>query len=493
LTNYRNWLVLAATMAVGCAVSMGGCGGNDGTTSTSMDGGDEGGGSEGGGSEAGNESGITDGGTCSMPGATCATSAECCSVNCNLTLKICVAPIGTCKTGGTACSVANECCTFVCNGGTCGSALCISDNKACTSNASCCGGVCSGASDGGAGTCTPLNGSCRTSGNTCATNGECCSSFCNSGVCSNQPSFCTQTGDICSTNTECCGGICTKASGATIGTCKLPTAPGTTGCTVAGEVCGAGADAGASDGGIPACGGSCCSRSCAPYALTGVDVCQAPSGCHPTGDLCRSDKDCCGSVEDPGGKTNAFVTCSIASGESVGRCNNGGACRGAGAICKLASTSCNAENNCCAGNVNNDPTVCQQDIVGIPRCTGVGNCADAGTKAGLVCSSSADCCGLACVPTNVTDGGAPLRCGASCVPRAGGCTTTADCCTGLPCVISGGSTSGSCGGGGIGADGGTTPSTDAGTTTCAQYGQTCAVANCCNGVPCSGGRCLYPQ
>ncbi len=489
--NYRTWLVLGATVVVGCVVSIGGCGSDDaGIAQTGMDGGDEGGGSE-----AGDETTLSDGGSCTMLGASCTGSADCCSVNCDPSMHICVAPIGSCKAGGTSCTVANECCTFVCSGGTCGSSLCISDNKPCTSNASCCGGVCTGSGDGGAGTCKPLNGSCRTSGNTCATNGECCSSFCNAGVCSNQPSFCTQTGDICSSDNECCGGICTKAGGATIGTCNLPTAPGGTQCTVAGEVCGAGADAGPGDAGIPACGGNCCSRACAPYAVTGVDVCQAPSGCRPTGELCRADKDCCGSVEDPGGKTNNFVTCSKAPGAPVGRCDNGGSCRAAGAICKLATTSCNAENNCCAGNVNQDSTVCQQDIVGIPRCTAAGNCADAGSKAGQVCSSSADCCGLSCVPTNVTDGGAPFVCDATCVPKAGACSTTADCCTGLPCVILGGSSSGTCGGGGTtGGDGGTAPPTDAGTTTCAQYGQICSGAgSCCNGVPCNGGRCIFPQ
>src|SRR5205814_6682360 len=114
-------------------------------------------------------------------------------------------------------------------------------------------------------------------------------------------------------------------------------------------------------------------------------------------------------------------------------CDNGQACRPNGAVCKLATTSCNAENNCCAGNVNKNPLVCQQDLLGIPRCTDVGDCADAGTLAGKSCASSADCCGLPCVP-NPTAGGAPFICGGTCVSSGGACTTNADCCPGLPCV-----------------------------------------------------------
>ena len=38
------------------------------------------------------------------------------------------------------------------------------------------------------------------------------------------------------------------------------------------------------------------------------------------------------------------------------------------------------------------------------------------------------------------------KCQGSCVPSGGICTTTADCCTGLPCVIPTGSTTGVCNG-----------------------------------------------
>jgi hypothetical protein len=201
--------------------------------------------------------------------------------------------------------------------------------------------------------------------------------------------------------------------------------------------------------------------------------------------VCLNDSDCCGSAGLPGG--NGSVKCSKGAGENVGRCDNGNACRPSGAVCKLAAGSCNAENNCCAGNVNQDPTVCQQDLLGIPRCTGVGDCTDAGSKEGQECATSADCCGLPCLPnSNAADGGPAYICGGSCVPADGACTSDADCCAGLPCVAPPGSTQGKCGG--TVQDGGTPQ--DAGT--CALYGQECSSAgDCCNGVPCTDGHCIY--
>jgi hypothetical protein len=454
-------------------------------------------------------------GSCQLVGAACTANGDCCSASCDPQTKICAKPIGTCKAAGDACGTANECCTFVCSGGKCGATVCVSDNQACTANDQCCGGKCTPGADGGAGTCAPLNTSCSTSGNACTGNDACCSKLCSNGRCSSQPSFCTQNGDVCSTDFECCGGLCTKAAGASLGTCGTPAVTGTPGCTVAGEVCGAGAtDAGAvaTDGGPPPCGGDCCSRSCAPYGPTGVFICQPPSGCRPTGELCQSDKDCCGALGTPGStKTgsgqSSDVHCSKPAGGAIGRCDNGHVCSPAGAICRLATNSCNATDECCAGTVQTHPLNCQQDTLGIPRCTVASDrsCADAGVPpAGTPCASSADCCGLACLP-NPTAGGAPFVCGGACVSGGGKCTTSADCCPGLPCVISPGSTSGTCGGGTTGTDGGTTGSDggttgDGGTVTdsgvapgCTLYGQTCtAAAQCCDGIPCTNGRCIYP-
>jgi hypothetical protein len=477
----------------------GGAGAQAGSTATG--GSNTGGGNTGGGNTGGSSTG--GGGPCSAASAACATNADCCSANCDPTAHVCTNPT-SCKPAGGACTVATDCCGLVCNGGTCGS-LCTSDGQACTANAECCGGSCANS------VCAPLNPGCKTAGNACSNNGDCCSKQCKNGNCALQVSFCTQTGDACAADAECCGGICHKQPAATLGTCTEPKAPGTTGCLIAGQVCGAGAtsDGGVplTDAGIPVCGGECCSRSCAPYGPTGVLVCQPPSGCHPTGEVCVVDTDCCGAPGVPGG--NGSVKCSKDPGAPVGRCDNGQSCRPAGAVCKLASTSCNAENNCCAGNVNQDPNVCQQDLLGIPRCTGVGDCADAGSLAGQPCATSADCCGLPCLP-NADPNGAPFICGTSCVQTGGACTTDADCCAGLPCKAPPGSTQGVCGDnnipdGGTGGSGGTAGTGGAGGTAgsagtgggCAYYGQNCTTAaDCCNGVPCTvstnGGHCVYP-
>lgn len=430
---------------------------------------------------------------CQLVGTTCASNSDCCSANCDPKLQACANPVGSCKTAGQACSAPTDCCTMVCTGGKCGSTLCTSDNQPCTTDGECCGGTCASGPDGGPTVCQPLNPACSTSGNQCNANSDCCSSVCTNGTCSGSVSFCRQTGDVCAKDTDCCGGICDIQSGAKIGLCATPAAPGGTQCLVAGEVCSGGATG---DGGtVPQCGGSCCSRACGPYGPTGVYVCQPASGCRPTGEVCTKDADCCGSSAVPGGG-NGSVHCSKAAGEKVGRCDNGTSCRPAGAVCKLATSSCNAENNCCAGNVNQDPTVCQQDLLGVPRCTGVGNCGDAGSQAGKACSTSADCCGLPCLPNA---NGTGFICGDSCVKAGGACTSNADCCAGLPCTLDPGSSSGTCGApptGDAGVDSGVPEGgTDAGPT-CALLGQSCTQSSdCCNGVPCTNGRCnwVIPQ
>src|SRR6185436_1493757 len=129
--------------------------------------------------------------------------------------------------------------------------------------------------------------------------------------------------------------------------------------------------------------------------------------------------------------------------------------------------TCNAENNCCAGNVNKNPFVCQQDILGIPRCTLLGqDCADAGSKSGQTCATSADCCGLPCVPNpsfnaSAPDAGPPpFICGGVCAGVGASCTTAADCCPGLPCVATPGSSRGTCGGTPPAGDAGVTPPPD---------------------------------
>jgi hypothetical protein len=266
-----------------------------------------------------------------------------------------------------------------------------------------------------------------------------------------------------------------KAGGATLGTCATVPAGGATGCATLGEVCGNGAAYDPSQP-LPTCGGECCSRACFPYGPSGVLICQPPSGCRPTGELCYEDSDCCGGPGNPDNDVSN-VMCQKAAGFSVGRCDNGNSCSPAGAICRLQSGSCNANANCCAGNVLQKDT-CHQDSLGIPRC-GIAECPpsdpgcamacqDPSTKVGMACASSADCCGLPCVYVPGSELG--YVCGSSCVAAGGACTTTADCCSGLPCNVAPGTAQGTCG-------------TVVG---CTEYGQTCDPANnmCCNGLPC---------
>jgi hypothetical protein len=382
---------------------------------------------------------------------------------------------GPCVGLGLGCKVGGDCCSGNCLGGSCQPPPCVSDNGACTTNAQCCGGTC-----GTGGTCTPLNTTCKTLGNSCTANSLCCSSFCDNGICA-QPSYCGQNGDICAKGADCCGGVCTIQSGHIYGTCGQPHQTGAQCSMVDGVVCASsqnGGDAGFFDSGLPKCGGACCSRDCAPWGPTQVLICQPASGCHPVGDICFKDDDCCGA--NGGGKKDAGVTTCSANDGGAGVCSNPTGCKPPGDICRLQTNQCNATDECCTGNVQQDDT-CHQDNLGIPRCSYKGDAGCIPVDAGTQCASSADCCNLdPCVPDG--DGGFTCYPG-NCVPVTGPCTTNADCCVGGHCYIQGGQTTGTC-----------QPVADAGTTDggppCALYGQTCSTSSdCCNGVPCNNGRC----
>jgi hypothetical protein len=416
---------------------------------------------------------------CTATGTACVDGADgCCTGFCEELTGSCARVPGSCVAANDSCSVGPDCCSLSCIDFKCSGDQCTSDSQSCGQDGECCSGIC-GSDD----KCAPLNASCRTAGNTCGTNGECCSGFCKdngSGVptCNNAPSFCTQVGDTCVTDSECCGGACAIASGQALGTCRVVPSSGATGCTTTGEVCGAGADFDPATQELPTCGGECCSRACFPYGPTGVLICQPPSGCRPTGELCYEDSDCCGGPGQPDSGSN--VMCQKAAGFNVGRCDNGNSCSPAGAICRLQSGSCNANANCCAGNVLQYNT-CLQDALGIPRCAVAGckltdpgcdpgDCDPTGV-AGMACASSADCCGLPCV---AVPGSESFVCAAACQMTGSSCTSNTDCCSGLPCVIPGGATAGTCG-------------MNQG---CADYGQACDAQNlCCNGLPCSNGIC----
>ncbi|HSQ64695.1 MAG TPA: hypothetical protein VLM85_15835 [Polyangiaceae bacterium] len=374
-----------------------------------------------------------------------------------------------CAKVGFACQTGGDCCSGACTGGACQLPPCTSDNGACTSSGACCSGTC-----GTGGTCTPLNIACKTLGNACAAPTDCCSGFCQNNVCA-QPSYCGQNGDVCTQGSDCCGGVCTKQPNAALGICAQPSSGG---CTIDGMLCGGGTVT-YTDGGLPSCGGSCCSRSCAPWGPNSVLVCQPASGCHPAGDVCVNDVDCCGGWL---GQT----TCNKASPtDKTGVCGNPTGCKPNGDICRLQTNQCNATDNCCSGNVQQYDT-CHQDNLGIPRCSYAGDAGCIPPAADAGCSSSADCCNLnPCVP-NPSDAGPPYTCyPQTCVPTSGPCTTDGDCCPGGHCYIQNGQSSGSC----------IAPPTDAGTdASCALYGQTCAQSSdCCNGVPCTNGRCEVPQ
>ena len=91
------------------------------------------------------------------------------------------------------------------------------------------------------------------------------------------------------------------------------------------------------------------------------------------------------------------------------------------------------------------------------------------------------CTGTVISPTRVLTAGhcvgnpeTGFVCGATCVAQGGACTTTADCCSGLPCTIPEGSTTGVCGA----------------PQGCADYGQACTMSSdCCNMLPCTDGKC----
>ena len=417
--------------------------------------------------------------SCLLFGQTCASGGDCCSGICDPASATCVASINQCTVTGGNCMSSTECCSLACTAGRCSASACIADNQACVDSASCCGGNCS------AGLCQPLNAACHTAGNPCTDNSQCCSSLCEAGMCKLGASFCIQTGDVCSDSSTCCSGDCQKGAG-TLGTCAAPPS-GATYCSdgVDGTVCGA-------------CNG-CCSRLCAPYAPTGVRVCQPASGCRVNGDLCRRDSDCCGAA-GTGLPGDGNVVCQIDTGKALGICRNPRSCNPQGNVCHFKDYACSvssARNDCCAGVGNSG--VCQLDMLGVPRCNGLGTTC---LQGGAICSSAMDCCNqMPCIPdgtgllrcytppSSSVDGGVP----SACVPAGGPCSISGDCCIGSTCIQPTGSTQGICGS--RTPPPGTPPASDAGTTDtstpgCAEYGQLCTTsADCCNGITCSSGRC----
>jgi hypothetical protein len=436
----------------------------------------------------------TDGG-CTASGASCGTSADCCSGLCDAN-HLCVA--GMCAPDGADCKVATDCCKLNCTSGKCSAAQCVTDNAACTAGgAPCCSTQCVN------GSCKPLSTTCKTAGNACPNgNGDCCSNLCTGGFCASpsQISYCTQPGDICFRDNDCCTGVCAGATATNAGVCATISS----GCAVDGTTCNG-------------CGG-CCSSFCAPFGTSTSKICQPASGCHVLGDLCKSDTDCCGGDVSTGLPGAGLVKCiPNPTYPQIGTCgmanpNNctGGAetckntCQPEGDVCHfLGNGGCSSNsfpNNCCGAPGNKG--MCQLDKLGVPRCYGLGACVMTGGS----CASAADCCmGLPCLP----DAMGHLKCGSmSCVPAGGTCTTTSDCCAGLPCSVPPGSLKGTCttitttpppdlgtapadlaGVDLAGVDLATPPSPDLSVPACSLYGQSCTSAGgCCV----NNGTCLTP-
>jgi hypothetical protein len=396
----------------------------------------------------------------------------------------------SCGLAGAPCQSAADCCGLACVANRCAAAACLSDGTPCSADGECCSTRC-----GAAGTCEPLNTTCKTAGNACTGGAECCSGVCNADNQCAQPgqvSYCAQVGDICRADSQCCTGVCNIAAGATAGTCALIS----TTCVIDGTVCNG-------------CG-ECCSHFCGPFGVGGPDICQPASGCHVEGDLCRADTDCCGGDPRSGLPGAGLVRCEPDPiyGSRIGKCGGpkasncnpktdvcSNACNPEGnvchyketAICEGATTS--KRNDCCACISGKD--CCQLDRAGIPRCNALDTC----VPAGGFCSFSGECCdNLPCVPDPVTG---QLVCGASCVPLGGPCTTNADCCTGMLCEVLPGSLVGVCtipttppqvvpdGGVVVEPDGGATEPDAPPPPVCAYFGQACSpTVICCSGMTC---------
>ncbi|HEY4159429.1 MAG TPA: hypothetical protein VGM29_15075, partial [Polyangiaceae bacterium] len=415
---------------------------------------------------------------------------DCCSGLCDPSSG-CVSVPGMCSGAGAPCLGATDCCSVSCVSGQCTGSACVADNAACASDAECCGGSCK------SGACAPLNTACKTAGNPCAASGDCCSGLCGADqLCSQGGSFCIQPGDACTRDGDCCAANCVIAAGSAVGTCAEPP-KGPSYCSgVDGTLCGSCND--------------CCSRLCAP-SPAGINICQPASGCHVTGDLCLKDTDCCGGDATSGLPGAGNGQCALDPSGKIGICTNpvnGGsnACNPEGNVCHYLAdnnymcSSSAARSDCC-GPLTPKSQMCLLDGLGVPRCLGVGSC----QAAGATCASAADCCDkLPCVP----DATGALHClvppdgGQACVPTGGSCTINADCCPGGLCNRPRGSSVGSCasstppppgtgGAGGYGGNGGTS-GTGGAPGGCALYGQLCSMdSDCCNGVPCTGGDCVY--
>jgi hypothetical protein len=309
---------------------------------------------------------------------------------------------------------------------------CIQTGDLCYRSTDCCTGLCEKAADAAAGVCKVIDtrgaGSCTQDGIVCADCTNCCSRLCApyalTGVKICQPaSGCKLTNNLCQKDGDCCGGDTTvQSEGAGSVTCEMATA-----------------------------------------MTPPLGTCRNPMGCQPRGNVCgrkASDNQCGGNAREdccdcPPPKFNCCKPDTV----GIYRCHGGGSdtCptgyTGKAPCCIASGERCQLAAECCDGSP------CVPDGAGVLRC-------------------------LARPPGGV-----------ACVAADGACTTTGDCCAGLACGIVPGQTFGRCqpppppspGTGGSGGAGGATGSGTGGSAppVCSFFGQGCSSsARCCTGLSC---------
>jgi hypothetical protein len=403
---------------------------------TSATGGEGGGTTSGPSSTAPSGPGTGGGSACSIDGAPCEQSADCCSELCDA--GVCVAP--KCLPPSAPCVAPTECCGGVCEGGVCDPSACLLDGQSCGSDLECCAGVC------GDGVCGAIV-ECRTDGSFCQDGFECCSGLCDFGVCAKgtcdhdactvgtplSPSCdpCAQA--VCTSDPFCCQSgwdeLCVTVANDVCGPCEC--LPASAGCMQDSDCCSGTCDAGRCIDPTSQCAHDVCETGVALDA-------QACGGCVSA--ICANDPVCCNGgwdqfcvsavpttcgIDCPGACTPDGSMCNAMTPCCSGSCVNG-ICGGDG-TCNLPGEMCNAPSDCCSG-------FCTEG-----KCQGGGGSC---SQDGASCSNASDCCSGACIAGrcgNVTcpsDGSACGNCVASsCCGEVATCATNFSCAQDLGAFV----------------------------------------------------------
>jgi len=198
----------------------------------------------------------------------------------------------------------------------------------------------------------PVNGSCRTAGNS-SWRTRVLSKFCRNGS-APECLVLHQNGDVCASDFECCGTL-HQGAGGRPRHMQAPSAP-EQGCTVAGEVCGAGARPTARRD-ERAASRPAVALLCARARRTRRRfVCQPPTGAADRRGLSHRRR----LLRVRVFKTTVSQLQQANATDTVGRCDNGNAATGRASA--SLHQSCNAENNCCSATSTRF-TACQQDLL----------------------------------------------------------------------------------------------------------------------------------